>query len=290
MPRPRSDGTPARQPNKRKLTDLFVRTLKPGKRAQQIWDEKQPGLAIAVQPTGHCAWKVVYRYGGRPRWYTVGSVDAIGLADARRIAGKVMLQVAEGIDPQAERMAQRGRGTFEELATRYRDEFASKRNKSWRQPDALVRRYILPSWGKLRACDIKRADIAQVLARLGDTPALANQVLAAASVIFSWAIKQEIVTLNPCRLIDRNATKSRERVLSDSELPRFWSEFSPALKLVLLTGQRPGEISHMRREHHEDGWWTLPGEPVPALNWPGTKNGVTHRVWLSQPVLPRSIL
>jgi len=30
MPRPRSDGTPARQPNKRKLTDLFVRTLKPG--------------------------------------------------------------------------------------------------------------------------------------------------------------------------------------------------------------------------------------------------------------------
>ena len=94
MPRPRSDGTPARQPSKRKLTDLLVRSLKPAKRAQTIWDEKQPGLAIAVQPTGHRAWKVVYRYGGRPRWYTVGSVDAIGLADARRIAGKVMLQTS----------------------------------------------------------------------------------------------------------------------------------------------------------------------------------------------------
>ena len=25
---------------------------------------------------------------------------------------------------------------------------------------------------------------------------------------------------------------------------------------------------------------TLPGAPVPALGWPGTKNGETHRVWL----------
>ena len=34
----------------------------------------------------------------------------------------------------------------------------------------------------------------------------------------------------------------------------------------------------MRREYIEDGWWTLPGAPVPALRWPGTKNGETHRV------------
>ena len=50
--------------------------------------------------------------------------------------------------------------------------------------------------------------------------------------------------------------------------------------MILLTGQRPGEVTHMRREHIEDGWWTLPGAPVPALGWPGTKNGETHRVWL----------
>jgi integrase len=50
---------------------------------------------------------------------------------------------------------------------------------------------------------------------------------------------------------------------------------SMALKMILLTGQRPGEVSHMRT-----GWWTLPGEPVKKLKWPGTKNGATHRVWL----------
>lgn len=27
----------------------------------------------------------------------------------------------------------------------------------------------------------------------------------------------------------------------------------------------------------------MPGEPVPELNWPGTKNARTHRVWLPAP-------
>ena len=40
----------------------------------------------------------------------------------------------------------------------------------------------------------------------------------------------------------------------------------------------------MRTEHIVDGWWTLPGAPAPALNWPGTKNAQSHRVWLAPPV------
>jgi integrase len=79
--------------------------------------------------------------------------------------------------------------------------------------------------------------------------------------------------------------------LSDSELPKFWAAFDSidlvegaALKVLLLTGQRPGEVAHMRTEHIVDGWWTMPGEPVRALNWPGTKNAQTHRVWLPKAV------
>ena len=39
----------------------------------------------------------------------------------------------------------------------------------------------------------------------------------------------------------------------------------------------------MRREHIKDGWWEMPGAPDPASKWPGTKNGESHRVWLSAP-------
>jgi integrase len=281
----------ARSPNKRKLTDLYVATVKPREGGAFLtWDERQPGLALAVQPTGSKAWKFVYRSGGRPRWLTIGNATAIGLADARRLAAKAALRVAEGADPQAEKAAERGAGTFGELALRYRNEYAAKRNKSWRQPAALIDRYILPHWAKLRPAEIKRADVTKILARLDDTPVLANQVLSAVSAVFSWLIKQEIVEANPCRLVERNATKSRERVLSDTEIAKFWQAFDSAgtvgcaLKVNLLTGQRPGEVARMRREHIDGGWWTLPGAADDALGWPGTKNGATHAVALSKPV------
>ena len=85
-------------------------------------------------------------------------------------------------------------------------------------------------------------------------PVLANQVMAAASAVFSWAAKEDLITgSNPCRDVGRNPTVSRERVLSDAELPKFWAAFDDAglvsgaaLKMILLTGQRPGEVAHMR--------------------------------------------
>ena len=199
-----------------------------------------------------------------------------------------MLQVLQGVDPQAARKAQRGTDTFEELAARYCTEYAQKKNKSWRQADRIVTRYLLPRWGKLRAADISRRDVKATIAQIKG-PIAANQVLASASAIFSWAIREErgSIHLNPCSRVEGNSTKSRERVLSDSEIPNFWEAFNNAglpgmaLKMLLLTGQRPGEVSHMRWEHIKDVW-ELPGAPDSATKWPGTKNAQTHRIWLPQ--------
>lgn len=137
----------------------------------------------------------------------------------------------------------------------------------------------------------------------------ANQALAQAGAVFSWAIKNEVVdlTANPCRGIERNTARDRERVLSDDEVPAFWNGFEnaglvkcSALRILLLTGQRPGEVCHMRwqdlnvgehrlvdnsgQTHRMTGaWWKLPGEP--DGDWPGTKNKQTHRVWLTEAAL-----
>jgi integrase len=287
LPRPNLDGTPARAPRRHKLTDAFVKRLRPEGRAYAVWDTHQKGLCVLMQRTGSASWKVVYTH-GRPRWYHVGSTRAVGLSDARKIAAKVMLEVATGRDPVAERKAERGAGTFAELATRYVEHHAKKRNKSWDQADYLVRRHLLPRWGKLDARSITRADVRQAMERI-TAPITANQTLAAASAIFSWAVKQEVVAANPCRGVDRNPTKDRERVLSDAEVPLFWGAFnsaglvrSSALKIILLTGQRPGEVSCMCREHIVDGWWQMPGDPDLKLGWPGTKNKQNHRVWLPE--------
>jgi integrase len=290
MPRSKEDGTPARAARKQKLTDRSVRAIKPEPAAFAVWDTYQRGLALRVQPTGQRSWKAVYSRGGRPRWFHIGDASAIGVADARRIAAKITLAVAEGKDPVAERMADRGSDTFADLASRYVEQYAKKKNKSWDQPDALVRRHLLPHWGKISAKSITRSDVRAMMARI-ESPSVANQTKAAASAIFSWGIKQEVITVNPCKGVDDNETRDRERILFDSEVPQFWAAFdsaglvrSSALKVILLTGQRPGEVSHMRREHLKDGWWTMPGAPDPKTRWPGTKNGQTHRVWLPEAV------
>jgi integrase len=87
----------------------------------------------------------------------------------------------------------------------------------WRAASGLV-----PRWGKLQADNMSRADVKVAMAAFG------NQVLASAFAIFSWAIREELLKDNPARLVDRHKTASRERILSDSEIPKFWSAFDDA--------------------------------------------------------------
>jgi integrase len=290
MARPRRDGGPSRQPDKRKLTQANVKALKPSGSPYSVWDVTTRGLVIRVH-AGSTTWKVVYSRNGRPRWYHIGDVSSIGLADARILACKILLRVGAGEDPQAERRAERCAGTFEDLARRYVG-YAKKKNKSWESTEALIKSYVLEKWGKLQAGSITRGDAKALMAGIS-APITANQVIKSTSAIFSWAIREEVsgIKINPCAGIERNPTRSRERVLSDSEVPLFWKAFEEAnlvrglaLKTILLTGQRPGEVSWMRTAHIVDGWWEMPGEPIEGI-WPGTKNGKSHRLWLPKPVL-----
>jgi integrase len=272
---------------KRRLTELTVKKAKAAAATYQIWDTQQHGLVLRVRPTGKKSWYVVYSR-GRPRWFYLGDASAIGLADVRRLAAKTMLAVMEGHDPAAERKAERGAGTFAELHQRYLDGYAKKHNKSWQQADMLVRRHAIARWGKLQAGSITRADVKQMMAKI-ESPSVANQTLAHVSAIFSWAMTEDIVAANPCKLVARNPVKSRERTMSASELPLLWKALddidpvpATALKMILLTGQRPGEVANMRREHIKDNWWEMPGEPLDGI-WPGTKNAASHRVWISKP-------
>jgi integrase len=293
MPRPRNDGTPADQPNRRRLNEFYVRQTKPRPhRYFDTWDEKSPGLILRIQPTGHRAWYYFYRLNGRSYWHHLGNASTVTLAEARKIVTELAARIARGENPAADRAAERNAGTFVELAVDYVERHAKKKNKSYRQAEKLVSRYLLPKWKKLKATEIKRRDVRAALDHI-DAPVLANQVHAAASAIFSWAVEQDILQVNPARGIKRHAVKARERILTQTELRTFWPAFdqappirSAALKLILLTGQRPGEISRMRREHieqisDEGAWWHLPGAPD-QNGWPGTKGKKDHKVWLSR--------
>src|ERR1700733_11530817 len=267
-------------PTKRKLTDRKVASLKANGSTTIIWDTARRGLGLRIQPSGHKSWVVVYRHHRKPRWLTLPLVP---VQAAREKATEVMLAVLRGQDPAPERKD----GPpifFGTLAQRYVEQHSSKKNKSWKHASRLVQRYLLPSWANVDAATITRADVRAVISKIS-APALANQVRLAASAIFTWAVSQDLVQHNPCTGIEGTARASRERILSDAEVRLFIAAFRQAgnagrtLQLILFLGARPGEVARMRHEHIVDGWWAQPGKPD-GNGWPGTKNGMSHRVWL----------
>ena len=92
---------------------------------------------------------------------------------------------------------------------------------------------------------------------------------------FAWAVKRGAVRVNP--FADLPVAKSiakRERVLSDAEIAEIWraagdaaSPYGTIVRLLILTGQRRGEVAGMTWGELSDdlATWTLPGER--------TKNG-----------------
>ena len=109
------------------------------------------------------------------------------------------------------------------------------------------------------------------------------------SKLFGWLLSKRRIKANPCIGIARiKPPKARDRVLSDKEIVAFWNaaeggaRILPALKLLLLTGQRLTEVTDMCRSELSDDLttWAIPGTR--------TKNHREHVVPLSP--LAREIL
>jgi integrase len=277
------------------FTESSIRGLRPGESKYDVLDRggdhSVPGLMVRVEVSGTKTFYFRYTFSHRRGWYPIGPAAAIEPAAARMIARKLWGDVANGRNPQAERKAERSKPkgiTHAQLHHRYVEEEAKKNNKSWHRGNSLMIAHVLRPWGNRIASEITRAEVRELIGKISDRATLANSVLAAISAVFTWAIKQDVIALNPCKGIDKNPTQSRERVLSESERRQFWKACesvhpvkAAALKTILLTGQRP--VSCMRREHLRDGcWWEQPGKPMPELGWPGTKSGSSHRVWISE--------
>src|SRR5262245_2687400 len=108
----------SRTQNRKSISELVLRSLKPKPQKYLTWDSKVRGLVIEVQPTGRRTWKFIYGYRGRSRWFTIGDADAISITDARVKAGQLIGEVANDRDPQSARKQQREAITFKRLAQR----------------------------------------------------------------------------------------------------------------------------------------------------------------------------
>jgi integrase len=274
----------ARVKRRLNLTNIAISRLEPGTHKYLVYDSDVRWLAVEVQPTGNRFFKFI-RCG---RWRTVGPAE-IGVARARKIAIGLLVADVEGprifLTARKNHFVHDGQNStgqncplaFAELYERYLTEYAKQRNKSWQQYDRLIRRLVMPAWGSRAVSEFTRAEVRDLFRKI-ESPSVANLTKAAVSAVFTWAAGEDLVDKNPCSGIKDNPMKSRERILSDSEIRWFWPHMTDGLKALLLTGQRPGEVRCMRHEDIIDGWWCMSGGVLGG--WPGTKNGLDHRVWL----------
>ena len=277
------------------LTDRLVKSLKTKASMEEFWDLSFPGsFGIRVMNSGRKTFVFMYRNGSRRPKMKLGTYPAISLAEARQKAFELLGAVQRGEDPASDRKQKHNAGTFEELAELYLERHARphKKPSSVREDTRILNTYLLPAWGRRKFESITRSDVIRLLDEIKfkrDAPIMANRVKALASTIFNFASRKALVPeifANPCANVEQPTKEtSRDRVLSDDEIRGLWEDLgnraeptASIYRLVLLTGQRPGEVKAMQwRDMDGENIWTIPATE--------TKNKREHKVPLSSHAL-----
>jgi len=271
---------------KARLTQLGVEKIAAPKSGnKEVFDTQQPAFGVRVFASGYKSFFVFYQFRGKQRRHTIGSTVQYKVDEARDMARHVIYDAAHGIDPKAAKVPAL---SVKDLVERFVTEHCKVKTRGWHTTERLLKRHVLPRWGKRPVNEIKRPDVRELLAEVQQVaPIGVNRVLAHVRRMFSWSVEQDLIEASPVLGVKSLAKEtSRDRVLSDDELVRVWRAADVVggaggafIKALILTGQRRNEVSHMRWADLdlEKRVWTLPRE--------ATKGDRSHEVPLSQAVL-----
>jgi integrase len=277
----------------RALKNLTVEKAKPDPdKRREIPDGIVPGLFLVVQPSGAKGWALRYRFAGKTAKLTLGKWPMMTLAEARTEAAETLEKIEAGQNPaQAKKAAKAAqieaqlddRDQFQNVVELFLKRHASH-NRRGDDVVAMFRREVMKAWGERKIFDISKRDVIEVLDGIVDrgSPVTANRLRAHLNTLFNWAKGRDIVQANPLDGIKPPAPeKPRDRVLTDDEIRLFWKScdklgqpFGPLFKLLLLTGQRRGEVGEMTEREIVGDVWTIPAGR--------SKNGDEHAITLPQ--------
>lgn len=279
-----------------KFTAKSVEAMKPDPTKRlEIADPAADGLFLVIQPTGRKSWAARYRFEGKSRKLTLGPYPAISLAEARAGAADARRRVALGQDPAAQKQDAKAAELEAKLAERDKvgnllDVFAKRHLSKLRSGKTVKRQmdvHIRPLWGDLTVHEITKRDVIDLIDWIADSGRVttANRVRGYISKFFNWCIERAIMDASPATGVKAVAAEnSRDRVLSDEEIRWVWRAASEEqqpwqhiVKLLILTGQRKGEVAGLSDREIEGDVWRLPKERV--------KNKRAHDVPLSPAAL-----
>ncbi|MCY4608608.1 MAG: tyrosine-type recombinase/integrase [bacterium] len=239
---------------KRRLTDAFVRRLRPGNREYSVRDIMVPSLGVRVYPSGGRS----YVHFGEGRKVSLGPAMLMTIGQARRTS----LSLLTGSIPD------------KTAAPLFRDFVAGPWRESWvhRCKPSTIRhrtwhleKRLLPVFGHLRLDRITSIAVTKWFDEYSSTaPGNANLCLQVLRHIFNHAVVCGHVVSSPARTIKPNPRKKVTRFLSREELDRLHSvldryaiarKIRPSqrrqidiIRLLLFTGCRKNEIVRLRQD------------------------------------------
>ncbi len=266
-----------------KLTKTAVDAANPKNCDYELRDAIIPGFLVKVTPTGRKTFMVAYvANNGQRRKPAIGRYGEITVEQARGIAQDWLAEVRRGGDPSAERTAVRQAPTVKELFERFITDYSEGRNKpsTVKANRGYGKCHILPALGHMKAADVTRADIANLMKRMSKSPVNANRVLSAVRKMFNmaevWGIRPD--GSNPCRHVPKFPERGKTRLITDAEMRKLFDylEHAEAEGLehpfILLAIRLQFEFAARRSEilQLEWGWIDFDNRRVV---WPDSKTG-----------------
>lgn len=263
------------------------------------------GLYLVIQRSGTKSWAFRYRLDGRSYNMTLGRVARMTLAEARVVATDLLKKVTAGVNPMAERKAEKEAKADAEADRRFKldkllGDFAAdkpERGRTREQTKGFIDRLVArswevkgvkhPGWADRDVPTITKDEIKALVAAVRRTgrETTGNRVLACMRAFLNWCVDDAgIMLISPLHGHKQPKEEGRERFLIDSEIRLFWRAcdeigrpFGHLFKFMLLTGQRRGEAAEMTEGEIHGNEWHLGGAR--------TKNGQSHLVPLSPAAL-----
>ena len=248
-----------------RLTENLIGDLKsPNEGAAIYCDDNLAGFGVRVSEGGTKSF--VLTHGPRRKRETIGRVGIISLQDARAEAKRRLAEYTlgkEAITPIR----------WEDAVEEYLAEVQPQlKRRTFDDYEYYLSRYL--RYGQTKLSALTPRDIREKIEKLSDTPAVKHRAFGVLRAFVGWAYRAHYIDHNPlARMKAPPPSRSRERVLNADEIKAIWCAldddiYGRIVKLLLLTGQRRGEIAALTGSMIGDETITLPSEI--------TKNGRLH--------------
>jgi integrase len=262
------------------FSDVGLRSLQPPEKGQRsYWDTRLPTFGIRISQGGSKTF-IVNQHN---TLVTIGRWPLISLAEARSEAKRILAEKTLGkVRLQSITVSQAV------------DLFLNEKTKGRRPAtvadlrDRLSRHFRF----KGQLADMTHQEVVRRLSRI-ETPQEHNAALRVGKTFFTWAVNRRYIIENPMTGISPHHVASRSRVLTDDELCQVWracdemgGQFAMIVKLLILTGQRRGEIAALQASWIKDGIIVFPEGITKNKREHTTPIGAVAMALISQRSLP----